>query len=146
MAGGVAAMITLLLYNNSSAPQCTGPAAVMGHNNKKNGMAAAATEPLMPILYTEELKLCVTYIYYIRSNLDLFACAVPPCLLDCTLCTSTTLNFSVQVLLFLSKREKSKHFLAYKQCDTPLNRFDLLDLRGRFRYYTNFDSATATAA
>lgn len=95
MAGGVAAMITLLLYNNSSAPQCTGPAAVMGHNNKKNGMAAAATEPLMPILYTEELKLCVTYIYYIRSNLDLFACAVPPCLLDCTLCTSTTLNFSV---------------------------------------------------
>ena len=96
MAGGVAAMITLLLYNNSSAPQCTGPAAVMGHNNKKNGMAAAAaTEPLMPILYTEELKLCVTYKYYIRSNLDLFACAVPPCLLDCTLCTSTTLNFSV---------------------------------------------------
>ena len=68
MAGGVAAMITLLLYNNSSAPQCTGPAAVMGHNNKKNGMAAAAAEPLMPILYTEELKLCVTYKYILYTK------------------------------------------------------------------------------
>ena len=69
MAGGVAAMITLLLYNNYSAPQCTGPAAVMGHNNKKNGMAAAAAEPLMPILYsTEELKLCVTYKYILYTK------------------------------------------------------------------------------